>query len=1076
MNGIDINTKINVGSENVIMDGEHISFQKKNTLAYKQLLSNYHKNDYTGYPSTTGKNISIQEKSKDPVMLYTSNDKNFYLVTDNMSYSGDTFTDNDTSYEYDISTVFDSSVKVTIGDSTYSIPNSSVLTVNKKLTLPVKGEIKSMTFDGTNYMYVVKSGDDLYKCSYDGSIWSSAIITNAKEAYFAKNNSTLIYSDLNYTFIEGGTQILDFPTTNGYYTDSNNFILGYENDNHYLCRTYAKISGTLTTHLYHGLVSSDGTVYGEPYPVDSSNVPLTFEYEENGAMKWTLDSTATSSITVAEPTELISSDTGANANTMTINKDASYKWCYGWKPLEGTFLTLAGTTMEGGVNLFPYTGSNYYITNAVSRTIIGTNEGLGSLNGTATTYTNLYPLKYAFTNIISDRGSKYDYGDGWYKIKYSTFVFGTAKCAASTYPVVLETPAKYIQNGKTYYLDAVGSAITSYSTAPSGTWSFGIALPAATGATQMIADETDFIYDSATQEYYRHHVITSDEIKNNTWLDFIHSMDFDVSAIGFYIDKGTYKLHFYNDSLIGASSENTAVSPVSTEWSGLYYCDSNNLMLDNFVYKIEITGKLKITKIADYLFSINIITPNNIFSENKNGEIENIRGFIPYNNEMSISTTWQNMKMLLAEDGEAYNDVWFEAAGVNVSLNDKYPYTSSLLPAMEVNMYLNTDNLAEFNRNTIDGAEPLFVPETGMLSSEDELQVFYTHTQATTDNTYKYSIINGIKSSNSKYTDTTWYASTDLIILCLGLGSLYSNINYISSTLVLPGDYSARLYTSNNTAYLCYNAATQVYHSSSVFTIYSSSYYYDGQAIYYTGNLNTTTSNEFVCYALGMTFLANSGTEAYFYSDFDKSIYTFTGSNTLTKTTSIAMFGEPVSSLFSSCNQSLYLLNSSGDLFVLSNESSCVITGTGATSLQGVSIGCACCDIDDTAWTVYDPKDGGTLLPLNLQTNWIGDDSKVFTFSFADIVLFNENPTSDVKVKFYIITQNGIATSPYEKIITIKPSEWKGNNYRIRTNPANETGTAFKLGIYSESDIHVQTILVEIKTSSTQNNTAKGWN
>ena len=189
------------------------------------------------------------------------------------------------------------------------------------------------------------------------------------------------------------------------------------------------------------------------------------------------------------------------------------------------------------------------------------------------------------------------------------------------------------------------------------------------------------------------------------------------------------------------------------------------------------------------------------------------------------------MSMLLAEDGSAYNDVWFEAAGVNVTLDDKYPYTSSLLPAMQANMYLNTDNLAEFNRNTIDGAAPIFTPDTSMLSEEDELQVYYTHTQATTDNTYKYSIINGVKSSNSKYTDATWYATSSLIILACGLGDIYSNINYISSTIVLPGDYSARLYTSNNTAYLCYNAATQVYHSSSVFTIYSSSYYHDGQAI-----------------------------------------------------------------------------------------------------------------------------------------------------------------------------------------------------------------------------------------------------
>lgn len=1055
---IPLIAKVDVGDEEVVKKDDQPSFRNKNTLPYQGLLSNYRKVGKEGYITTKGNEISF-EQSYEPKILYTEDNTIFFTVTNTIrkpDYTVDEITKKITSKDLHL----DKSIIV----NGTSLPLDYEYTIQSEIvSTPIKGKlIDEAIIDGTPY-YIYKSSNLLYLVHNEE--WEVLVAT---DAYFTKNIPVLALSDANRTSlwtIDQSNKLLElqYPTNNGWW-DGTKAVLGNEKEDHYVCASYFYDGTNWHTYRYFGTVSYDGKLYGEPIPVSNVEGEITYLTPTrltNGILRWELDPTATSSIKKAENTSIQSTDKQACSNTMT-GSNVDYYILFSIDPINNTTDAIKNPVVVGGSIL------KGAVTGAFSRILIGDNNSPGVFTTVEDEYSNIFPCKYMFTNVVARRGVDYDYGSGWYKAKYQTLWFGKAKVEEDQYPVLLEEPAVY----KYYYdsehkgsviIDALGMAVKDY-TLSGNSFKLGIG--------DEVANETRFWYDQDVDRYYRHHIITQDEIDSNTWNDFIHTIDFDVSSLPFIRTENGWNLHYFGDNLIGVSKDGTTIGPFSTEYSGILYVNENELLLDNFRYKIERDGELKLSKISDYLFQINTVGLNNVLVESKSDEsFEVIRGAIPYINEM-IPDGIQDMKLLLGEDGSAYNDIWYEAAGVNVNLDDKTPTSSGLLPAVEVSLFVDSDNLDEFNNSVVKDGRPLFVPMTNGLGNDDELAVYYTHTQMATDILYRYSVTNGVKNKNGKFTDNSWWSSSSIIILPIGVGSKYSSVNYISSTVSLPDTYNARLYVNNNTAYVVYNAATQIYHSTAVFTIYASTYYYDGQAIYYTGSINQTTSNELVCYAIGMKFLANSGTEAYFYSDYDKAIYTFTGSNTLSKTTPISMFGEPISSVFSSYNQTLYLLNSEGDVLALSGESSALFPKTGATSLESIVGGCAF--VGNGEWSVYSPKDGD-ILPIDVETDWIGNVEQLYQFTFGDIIFYDHEPKEEIKVELFLQSMNGKDTTTWSKPITIKKNEWKSDTYRVRINPDNTIGNAFKIGVRSNDEIHIMSMTIESKKTSSYNNTPKGW-
>ena len=1061
---IPLTAKIDVGNETTVHKDDQPSFRNKNTLPYKGLLSNYHSISNKGWITTQGRRVGFSSSTEAKLLFAT--EKNNFIVTTDIQQPDYTVAE-----QYKKITNKDLDIGNSIVVDDHQIPLQYTKVVDSRsLQWSVKGEVLDLAFINQPYA-IIRSGNLFYLCTEDDQE-----LLLADDAYFTKGQPKIVLSTGSNSSVyeigdlENAIASIEFPTNNGYWNNGY-FVLGYEVEDHYVCRAYYGTPGNYKTHYYQGCIGADGKIFGEPYPIyisDNEAVPYgTPTRLENGVLRWQIEPLDIPSVVNPEPTALDNTDTTVLQNKAAFSQKP-YQLLFMFDPINHT-INGASTVADTS----PYTLYDGHFTGTANRIVVGTSVDLGVLNSSAeiTDYDNIFPLAYLFTNIISKKGVDYDYGRGWYKVKYLDIEFTNAPVYSSDlegrYPVVLEKDCKFAyyydetQNGSVS-LNSLGKSLNiSAYTWPTSNYTFGI------GSDNNIIAE-----DIPLSDGRRHHIITDDVI-NDGWQKWIHTVDFDVADLPFYRNENGYKLFYYGDNLAGIGMNHTLLGPVSTEYSGNYaLTTSGDAVVDNFHYNVSENNKIKLSKIADFVFGINIIGDKSVLVENKSSNTyELIRGAVPYNNEMMLSDVI-NQKTKLARDGSAYNDVWYQAAGVNANLDDKYPTSSSLLPPIELDLYVETDDLEDFNSYAIDGGNPILSPVVDSLAEEDELAVYYTHTQATTDIEYKFSVKNRVKSRNTKFFGNTWWSSADVIIMAIGVGSKFNSINYISSTVELPATYNARLYVNNNTAYLTYNAANQIYHSVAVFTIYASTYYYDGQAIYYTGNLNQTTANELVCYAIGMRFLANSGTEAYFYSDYDKSIYTFTGSNTLAKTTPISMFGKPISSVFSSYNQSLYLLNQKGDVLVLSGESSALFKDTGATSLETIVDGCAF--VGDGNYSVYSPKDGD-ILPIEVDTDWIGDTTKMYKFSFGDIVLFDNDPKESITVTMFLHVLNGIESNSYSKKIEIRKTDWKGCTYRLRMNPENILGNAFKIGICSDDPIHIHSLIIESQTTSATNNAAKGW-
>lgn len=426
----------------------------------------------------------------------------------------------------------------------------------------------------------------------------------------------------------------------------------------------------------------------------------------------------------------------------------------------------------------------------------------------------------------------------------------------------------------------------------------------------------------------------------------------------------------------------------------------------------------------------------------------------------------RDVPTLLPSDGGASNDVWLQGSGHNVNLKDNDVTVSYLLPPIEVPIYVDPTNLDKFNKEVIKKVKPLIKVNREQMFNEDAVDVYFTHTLDTTDCKYRATIKgNGEQTYNTLLDENTYWLEAQTTIFPIGLGSQVKGINYIAPTVKLPGNYSARLYTSNNTAFLGYNISSQVYYGDQVFTIYTSSFYYDGQAIYYVGGTNESTQNSFVCYAIGMDFLGNSGTEAYFYSRWEKRLYVFTGSATLQAGDSFARFGEIVDTCYSSHEQALYILFDDGHLYARTQRDSFLLDYKDITNphLEGTTLGCAV--VGDNGWMYYSPVNG-EISPLNIETSFIGDEGSLFKYSFVDCVLYNVKDDCELDIEFVIL--NGIEQKSTKLHKAITKSEWKGRNLRIRLTPNSNSniGTSFKIIIKSDDDIAVSYISVGLDRQS----------
>lgn len=712
--------------------------------------------------------------------------------------------------------------------------------------------------------------------------------------------------------------------------------------------------------------------------------------------------------------------------------------------------------------------------------------------GSASDGEQVFPHLRFFGNNTNEKGIYWDYGKGWVRFFYDTIHylkynnFGTA---------IYEEPLKLIT------CDAEGTRIEIVDIQNTDNVGDYVELSSTTGdeayyttSDSKTMDETIWHsvvdIDSAANVLgytipsilnVRLHPVTSDQLSSNTWF-YNHSLggigsDSLLSVVPFSFNIiDNFRVQNYALTNISLSYNKTLLfTPHDLEDNYSITIDGTKRYIVTWSAgkvlhsTIEPTGTVKIEKATDYIFTTNIIGPKNVIIESRNGNFTFQRAFIPYIMESNIDP-YIGTEYIMPNDRASIisNDVYLYGFAYNSQLLEKSVASSFLLPAVTVNSYLSTSQVAAFNKQVLNNRKGIFRADiTKAFYDNENVEEYWTHEQATTDVLYKnsrYLVSNIVNDSyDSDFSDTTWFPTAETTIYPIGILSKTQGENYITSTVDVGDNYAARFYNKNNKTFLVYNMKASVYYGSEIFTIQSGNYYFDGQGIYYLGSQSDYSQNVFTAYAIGMKFLANSSAEAYFYSKWDKCLYLYTASNTLQRSISFADMGDIVDSLYSSAEQALYILFEDGKLFIKTQGDSCIIENVVGDRLQSTDVGCQV--ISSSTYEAYNPWMWNTLVPLDIETEYLGNPDTLTKYKYIDFIFYTDNPANyDYEVE--VDTLNG--TEIKKEVIkdTIKKAEWKNNLMRVRLVPKEIQGTALKIFLKS-NNIYLFSLSVDAEQTST---------
>ena len=713
-------------------------------------------------------------------------------------------------------------------------------------------------------------------------------------------------------------------------------------------------------------------------------------------------------------------------------------------------------------------------------------------NGTAdiTNGCNPFPYKYVVMNRAESKGRYWDYGPGWARCYFRRGTICAYSKESGTYlrGFVEEWPTSIISFGLSS-VDGTNSVRQEYLDP--------MLLVDSASNNATAPDVSGWQNDKiATSKYHKYHTI--DE-KSHIWTCFIgadnlgdHTL---LSTIPFNVDivpelnlKDQYfGLQYMSTSMKGTLLTSASVNKSSNSMVFIPNTDTAALFSNGLILVGVKNGDVKLTKISDYLYRTNTLTGNNLFIDDKEG-FYGQRGFIPYNGEEVI--TPDSIKTFLSpvdDNTTDGNDTYYSGSGYNVMMTDmKKRAVSYMLPAFTFQMTVDSNQTEDFSfqlaSNKKEITKPLIINQ--FTYKDDPVDHFYTHSLDTTDIKYQTGKKLESTASNDDYTNwfgiptydidkenTTWYTTASVYFYPMGIASPVKGINYLSSTVDMTDNYSVRLYRTQNVTFPIYNPTTEVYKGSTIFTIYGYNYSFDGQSIYYLGSGDTTSESSFACYALGMQFLANSGTEAYFYSPFEKRIYLFTGSNTLQIAESLSRMGDIIDSIYSSCEQILYLLDSNGNIIAKSQNDMAVIANVSTDyHFEGTDSGMILANgwnyikyrlwkTDETEW-----------LPIEYETEFLGKNDSLFKISAVDVT-FYKGQTDTVKgnLDFEIMYDKTVKneTVPFK----ITASEWENSMIKkVRFVPKNNTAKGFKFGISSDDYIYIANVAVIIEEVSKNTN------
>lgn len=940
------------------------------------------------------------------------------------------------------------------------------------------------------------------------------VYTNGHSKITVVNNNGLVLNELEVEYLLGNKL-----------TVNPNGLIGIDDTDVRKRATFVFSDNNISLYTRGwGCVGLNGLITGEPIPMKNS-LSETISAVENNWNKLTNFSDYTfleNGIGVLENTvnhdiadnAALKNDSAYNTTDETImtwnnvsHSKQAVVYIAGWDYNNNKPLIVTDTIFDGYMTnpVTEYTQfkttDDYYFDNAGSHSFyqVDFSDGFGNLewtNGTESTIENgcnPFPYAYSIFNRAESKNIYWSYGPGWAKsyVRRVQFRnFSSKKTMTQMFPTAIisfglkgdydyDNDCNFV---RIEYLSPISfdTEHTSYAIVPDD--------------SHPQAFSRKFFRPNSESAFSRVHIFNPSIFeKGMIWVDMLgadnlpnHSI---LSNIPFTVrlNKDFYE-QYYQLNYLSTSTTKTLITSASANNKDSSYIYNNAIYSNGLLAILEENGDVRLEKIADYIYRTNTLNGNNLFIDSKI-KFDAQRGFIAYNGEEIINlSSLSSFSAPTDNENTDGNSTYYSGSGYNIDMNDlDKRATSYILPEITMPLCIRSEEVEDFSFQLLDNKKEITRPFIYLTFDykDDAVDHYYTHSLKSTRVEYQTgkklpSSYNnneeklfGKKTFDSDKEGTVWWTTSSIFIFPLGLASKITGINYLSSTVNFTDDYTVRLYRRFNATFPVYNPNTEVYKGSTIFTIYGYNYSFDGQAIYFLGQSDDTSQNSFACYALGMQFLANSGTEAYFYSPFEKKIYLFTGSITLQMADSLAREGKIIDSLYSSCEQTLYLLTEEGNVIAKTQKDMALIQKVDPDKyhFEGTDTGMVLSGdwlfkkyrlykTDETEW-----------LPFEYETEFIGKNNSLIRISNVDITFFRGN-SSPISGNVYFECLSDRMPKKEKQGFTVNKLDWNNSAlFKVRFVPKDNVCKAFRFGIDSKDEnIHIANVCINVEELSQNTN------
>lgn len=682
-------------------------------------------------------------------------------------------------------------------------------------------------------------------------------------------------------------------------------------------------------------------------------------------------------------------------------------------------------------------------------------------------YESGFWFKDIFTNIQTNRGSIYDWGKGWSR-HYSQRVAWRGVCVSTSsiyytdyttpqyrFTGLCYLPLLFITNDEAVWFDTESEDYSSVSSVQSlngvkGSNTYYTNLRTDANSLLVSYDILDgdgnlgvltsaITWDNyyALNGHIRVREIGYTEYSTHEYADFIHLIGDSnsgdkgqVSTFPLVFNDDYFTRNVYNGIFTSIVSNGVLLNTSTDDGIEYYDCEENRVLIDDKIITFSGASDVSLKKLSEYTTVSNILN-NDVILENRTNDKVVISQAYLSNMGVDLDNTFATAGFW-SPTSISNNNILY-AQGINENMNDSdYRSSSYLLPEITIPCYTHASQLNKLKQYQKE--HNVFI--NPLVETNNQINVYFNYTLLSTDDVYQYSIKDGSVFVDSKLKDNTWYITSETFYYPIGIIDALNVKNSDSSPFIELGKYSVELYEKDGYKTLMINPTLSELSIEAVFNIYSSTYFFNGQAIYY----RDSDSNTFVVDALGLAFLANSGTEAYFYSTVDKNIYMFTGSTTLTSFKKAS--SKIKSAVFSPPEQSLYILFEDG-LYRKHGEEESFIEMSGnelSKTESGVVV------ILDSEFIKYSPfeTEDSEKMDLEIATPWIGDYSKLYKFMYLDVI-------TDGVGKLAVLMDVLYDDKSYNSF-DLKNSK-SDNGYRFRITPKDIKGNAFRFSIKSSTGI-----------------------